>query len=204
MPRLVRRRRRAPGDNADLTTAHRQGRQAKRHAVMIRSDRARTRTIHARRSSAGSIPPNKSDLQDFGVYRESNASGKFLDLFWSRVNSPSGTVDMDFELNQNVCDGTATNCATNGTDSDPACTSLRSGARRPLITYDLANGGTEPRRSRSTAGTGRRRGSGQRQVISGGTHEALGSINFSPIATTDSRRAGSQGPVHLRRGLGLL
>src|ERR1700688_4785438 len=29
---------------------------------------------------SGSIPPNKSDLQDFGVYRESNASGKFLDL----------------------------------------------------------------------------------------------------------------------------
>ena len=46
---------------------------------------------------SGSIPPNKSDLEKFGVYRESNATGKFLNLFWSRINSPSGTVDMDFE-----------------------------------------------------------------------------------------------------------
>jgi hypothetical protein len=69
---------------------------------------------------SGSIPPNKSDLQDFGVYRESNAGGKFLDLFWSRVNSPSGTVDMDFELNKLACDGTATNCANNGTNNGPA------------------------------------------------------------------------------------
>ena len=44
----------------------------------------------------GSIPPNKSDLKAFGVYTEDD----FLELFWSRVQNPSGTTNMDFELNK--------------------------------------------------------------------------------------------------------
>jgi hypothetical protein len=133
---------------------------------------------------SGSIPPNKSDLQDFGVYRESNASGKFLDLFWSRINSPSGTVDMDFELNKLACDGTATNCANNGTNSGPAVyvTPKRSVGDR-LVTYDLASGGTVPTISiYSWNGTAWANGT----VISGASGEALGSINFSSIAAIDS------------------
>src|SRR5207302_732426 len=51
----------------------------------------------------GSIPPNKSDLQEFLIYKETNSTGKFLDLAWSRINSPSGTVTMDFELNKVAC-----------------------------------------------------------------------------------------------------
>ncbi len=48
----------------------------------------------------GSIPPNKSDLKQFGLYVESNMDGDFLHLFWTRVQDPSGTTNMDFEFNQ--------------------------------------------------------------------------------------------------------
>ena len=46
----------------------------------------------------GSIPNNKSDLLNFGVYVEDGDPG-FLHLFWNRVAEPSGTTLMDFELN---------------------------------------------------------------------------------------------------------
>jgi hypothetical protein len=48
----------------------------------------------------GSIPPNKSDLLTFGVYLEENDAGRFLNVFWHRVQEPSGTTNMDFEFNQ--------------------------------------------------------------------------------------------------------
>ena len=49
----------------------------------------------------GSIPPNKSDLLNFGVYLETTPSGRrFLNMFWHRVQEPSGTTNMDFEFNQ--------------------------------------------------------------------------------------------------------
>lgn len=49
-----------------------------------------------------SIPPNKSDLLSFHVYREAGTGTHpgFLDLAWSRVSDPSGTTLMDFEFNQ--------------------------------------------------------------------------------------------------------
>src|SRR3954452_19005981 len=86
---------------------------------------------------AGSIPPNKSDLKTFGLYSEVTATGKFLELFWSRVQNPSGTTNMDFELNQKSCDpsATPTNCSTNGV------TPVRTVGDK-LITYNLSNGGT--------------------------------------------------------------
>lgn len=143
--------------------------------------------------SSGSIPPNKSDLQKFGVYRESNATGKFLNLFWSRVNAPSGTVDMDFELNKIVCDGTATNCSSNG--SGQYVLPLRSSGDR-LITYDLANGGTVPTISIYTWSGNSTSGSWTTgTVISGATGEALGSINFSSIATADGGGLGAKDPL---------
>jgi hypothetical protein len=141
---------------------------------------------------SGSIPPNKSDLQNFGIYRESNATGKFLNLFWSRVNSPSGTVDMDFELNKLVCDGTATNCANNGTNGSGAVyvTPKRSVGDR-LVTYDLASGGTVPTISiYSWSGSSWSGG----KVISGAEGEALGSINFSTIAGIDSAGLNQKDP----------
>src|SRR5215207_4401351 len=49
---------------------------------------------------SGSIPPNKSDLLNFGVYLETVGGQNFLHLFWHRVQEPSGTTNMDFEFNQ--------------------------------------------------------------------------------------------------------
>ena len=52
---------------------------------------------------------------------ETGAGAKFLQLFWARVQNPSGTTNMDFELNQKSCDpaATPTNCATNGKNVTP-------------------------------------------------------------------------------------
>jgi hypothetical protein len=147
--------------------------------------------------ATGSIPPNKSDLKQFGIYKESNATGKFLNLFWTRVNAPSGTVDMDFELNKLSCDGTATMCSDNSPSNQPASyvTPLRSQGDR-LITYDLASGGTVPTISIYTWTGNATSGSwtGQ-QVISGAGGEALGSINWSAIASGDSGGIGAQDPL---------
>lgn len=93
---------------------------------------------------AGSVPPNKSDLKVFGTNTEIGTNGKFLELFWTRVNSPQGTTNMDFELNKLFCNpaATPTNCADNG-DGVTAETPLRSVGDK-LITYDLSKGGTVP------------------------------------------------------------
>ena len=49
----------------------------------------------------GSIPNNKSDLKTFGIYVEKTACGKnFVHMFWTRVQAPTGTTNMDFEFNQ--------------------------------------------------------------------------------------------------------
>ena len=60
-------------------------------------------------TTTDSIPPNKSDLLSFHVYREPGVGAHpgFLNLAWSRVTEPSGTTLMDFEFNQSE-----TNCAT--------------------------------------------------------------------------------------------
>jgi hypothetical protein len=126
----------------------------------------------------GGIPPNKSDLKAFGVYTEQgtvttlNPTGKFLALLWTRVQDPSGTTNMDFELNQKFCDGTAANCATN------LVTPKRTTGDK-LITYDLSNGGTVASISiRTWNGSAW----GSPTTISGGANpNALGSINTSLI-----------------------
>ncbi|TMC00456.1 MAG: hypothetical protein E6J40_02060, partial [Chloroflexi bacterium] len=145
--------------------------------------------------ATGSIPPNKSDLQDFGVYKETNSSGKFLNLFWSRINSPSGTVDMDFELNKVACDGTAATCSNNAPKGTNYSIPLRSSGDK-LVTYDLANGGTVPTISIYTWSGNSTSGSwANGTVISGGLGEALGSINFSSIASKDSVGLGTKDPL---------
>ena len=130
----------------------------------------------------GSIPPNKSDLKTFGLYAEGGTNPQFLELFWSRIQNPSGTTNMDFELNQKFCDpsATPTNCSTNGV------TPVRTIGDK-LITYDLANGGTVPTISiRTWLG-----------LVWGpptdltAAAEALGSVNTSAIAATDSGGLGS-------------
>lgn len=79
----------------------------------------------------GSIPPNKSDLLNFGVYRETVGSTDFLHLFWHRVQEPQGTTNMDFEFNQ------LSTLTSNGTTPVRAEGDL-------LIQYDLSQGGTNP------------------------------------------------------------
>jgi hypothetical protein len=123
----------------------------------------------------GSIPPNKSDLKAFGVYTED----EFLELFWSRVQNPSGTTNMDFELNKEFCDGTVTHCANNGSAKAPVYVTPKRSVGDKLITYDLSKGGTVPAISiRTWTGTAW----GAASVISGGSDpDALGSINTSLI-----------------------
>jgi hypothetical protein len=80
----------------------------------------------------GSIPPNKSDLLNFGAYLETTPSGRrFLNIFWHRVQEPSGTTNMDFEFNKST------------TASGNGVTPVRT-AGDVLIQYDLAQGGTHP------------------------------------------------------------
>jgi len=88
----------------------------------------------------GSIPPNKSDLLTFGIYTEETASGKFLHMYWTRVQEPNGTTNMDFEFNQNKCDPddvAGSDCALNGITPTRLAGDL-------LVTYELSRGGTVP------------------------------------------------------------
>src|SRR6266704_5356216 len=140
---------------------------------------------------SGSIPPNKSDLKVFGAFTETTAAGKFLELFWSRVQNPSGTTNMDFELNQKFCDPTATptNCANNGSGVTPETPVRTIGDK--LITYDLSNGGTVPTISIRTW-TGAAWSAATDITASG---QALGSVNSSTITAAASGGLGGQAPV---------
>lgn len=82
----------------------------------------------------GSIPNNKSDLLTFGAYEEEGDPG-FLHLFWTRVQEPSGTTLMDFELNQSqtVC--------TNGVNKVRTGDGAGEGADDLLIEYRIEQGG---------------------------------------------------------------
>jgi hypothetical protein len=130
----------------------------------------------------GSIPPNKSDLKAFGVFTED----AYLELFWSRVQSPQGTTNMDFELNQEFCDGTAAHCANNGTANAPVYVTPKRTDGDKLITYDLSKGGTVPTISiRTWDGTAS--AWGPADVISGGASpDALGSVNTSTIPANET------------------
>jgi hypothetical protein len=149
----------------------------------------------------GSIPPNKSDLKVFGINQEvgeatttpPNPTGKFLELFWSRVQNPSGTTNMDFELNQKFCDTSTTpptNCAINSKDASVTPETPQRTAGDKLITYDLSKGGTVPTISiRTWTGTVW----GAATVIStgGASAAALGAVNTSAI---DGAHSNSIGP----------
>ena len=77
----------------------------------------------------GSIPPNKSDLLNFGLYLETTPTDhQFLHLFWHRVQEPQGTTNMDFEFNQ------SSTLTANGV------TPVRTHGDL-LIQYDLSQGG---------------------------------------------------------------
>jgi hypothetical protein len=120
-------------------------------------------------AGTGSIPNNKSDLLTFGAYVEPEAGGAgFLNLFWSRVNEPSGTTLMDFELNQS-----STDCG-NGVNPVRTVGDL-------LIEYRIEQGG-------AVASIKVREWSGSAwgaAVDLTGT-QAAGTINSSPIPAAES------------------
>src|SRR5829696_7803530 len=137
----------------------------------------------------GGIPPNKSDLKAFGLYQEGSTSSGFLNLFWSRVQDPSGTTNMDFELNQKQCTPGQTpvdpDCAGNGT------TPLRT-TGDILIIYDLSNGGTNATIS-FRRWTGNQWGSLEDLTAQG---KAVGTINdSSPVSDVP---IGGTGTLDLR------
>ena len=138
---------------------------------------------------SGSIPPNKSDLLNFGVYLETNANGKFLNVFWHRVQEPSGTTNMDFEFNQSS--------QTSGNGVTPVRT-----AGDVLIQYDLAQGGTNPQLFLSrwlTAGASPCEASNSKPCWSARVNlssagDAIGSINTSAIPAGQSDGLGAISP----------
>ena len=91
----------------------------------------------------GSIPPNKSDLKTFGLYVEENTAGQFLHMFWTRVQNPSGTTNMDFEFNQNDPDDDPCLDPKTGAAGNDGTTPERT-AGDMLISYNLSQGGTHP------------------------------------------------------------
>jgi hypothetical protein len=126
----------------------------------------------------GSIPPNKSDLKTFGLYKETVGSKSYLNLFWTRVQDPSGTTNMDFEFNQKQAK------AGDGNGITPLRT-----ANDLLITYDLSNGGVN-----ATISLRKWTGSAWGPELALGS-DALGTINTSAIAAASS---GGQGPLSVR------
>jgi len=135
----------------------------------------------------GSIPNNKSDLLNFGVYTETNSSGRFINLFWRRVQAPTGTTNMDFEFNQSS--------VISSNNSTPVRT-----AGDVLIQYDLANGGTNPILSASRwVTTGAASQCEASNALPCWNHKvnltaagvATGAINTTPILAADSDGLGA-------------
>lgn len=125
----------------------------------------------------GSIPPNKSDLKFFGLYQEGTTNSGFLNMYWARVQDPSGTTNMDFEFNQS------------STPSANGVTPVRTPGDL-LVIYDLSNGGTNPTLSLRTW-TGSAWGPAVDLTTSG---LATGSINTSPIPASEADGLGALDP----------
>jgi Prealbumin-like fold domain len=143
----------------------------------------------------GSIPNNKSDLLNFGVYLEEAAAGDFLNVFWQRVQEPTGTTNMDFEFNQSEM------LSSNGV------TPVRT-AGDVLIQYDLASGGTNVQLFLSlwvTSGPNSQCEANGAKVPCWGDRENLttagegtGSINTSAIPVAESDGLATVNPISPR------
>ena len=136
----------------------------------------------------GSIPNNKSDLKSFGAYLEDQGGGqKFLNIFWARVQDPTGTTNMDFEFSKS------------STISSNGVTPVRS-AGDVLIQYDLTSGGTHPELFLSrwlTSGAGSLCEASNStpcwsdRINLSAAGDATGSINTSPIPAGEADGLGS-------------
>jgi hypothetical protein len=122
---------------------------------------------------SGAIPPNKSDLKNFGLYIEGD---RYLNLFWTRVQDPQGTTNMDFEFNR-------LNTIPDVQHGGNGVTVPRSDGDF-LITYDLSKGGTVPTISvRTWLSTNKWSGATViSSITTGGT--AIGSINRDNVIPT--------------------
>jgi hypothetical protein len=132
----------------------------------------------------GSIPPNKSDLKEFGYYLE-DVPGEpgFLHLFWTRVQDPSGTTNMDFEFNDKACTtDDKSGCSANGV------TPIRTEGDL-LITYDLSRGGTQ-----ATISLRKWTGTVWGPALSLDPAVAVGSINTETITTNINGFPGTYSP----------
>lgn len=132
-------------------------------------------------TDAGSIPNNKSDLKSFGLYEEHEADAVFLNVFWTRVQDPTGTTNMDFEFNQ-----------SSTTKNDPAGSAQIIPVRTKgdlLLTYDLSNGGSVATISKRVWG-----GSSWGSATALDGTKAIGTINSSAIAANASGGLGALDP----------
>lgn len=124
-------------------------------------------------TTTGSIPNNKSDLLNFGTYRELGSGPLdpgFLHMFWTRVTDPNGTTLMDFEFNQSP-----TVCANGSPGSERMIDDV-------LLEYRIEQGGaTAQLRIRRWTGSAW----GPEQLL-GSTTTGTGTINTSPIAAASS------------------
>lgn len=129
-----------------------------------------------------SIPPNKSDLTSFGVYKEVAGTKTFVAVRWVRINSPQGTTNMDFEFNQNKCDPqnqTGNVCSANGVTPERI-----SGDK--LLIYNLSSGGTSVAILLRTWD-----GSAWVDEVTLNSATALGSINYAAIGSGASDGLGN-------------
>jgi hypothetical protein len=125
-----------------------------------------------------SIPPNKSDLLSFHVYREPGTGTHpgYLNLAWSRVSEPSGTTLMDFEFNQ----------------SDVSCASGPNKVRTAgdlLIEYAIDQGGSRAditARTWTGSAWGAAADLDVPSATCGGNPCASGTINSSAIPAAES------------------
>jgi len=143
---------------------------------------------------SGSIPPNKSDLLNFGVYFEQTAAGdRFIHVFWHRVQEPQGTTNMDFEFNQS------------STVSSNGVTPTRTSGD-VLIQYDLTQGGTNPQlflsrwidgsegATAANCQASNRLPCWSARINLTAAGDATGSINSSPIPAAEADGLGAISP----------
>jgi hypothetical protein len=138
--------------------------------------------------TTGSIPNNKSDLTHFGIYVDKQASDAFVNVFWTRVQAPSGTTTMDFEFNQSAVRQNDIS-PPNNPDVDTHTIPLRT-AGDILITYFLENGGTHPMLTKRTW-----TGSVWGPATTFSASDALGSINTSAITAAAAGGLGALDPL---------
>jgi hypothetical protein len=129
-------------------------------------------------TTTDSIPPNKSDLLSFHVYREAGTGTHpgFLNLAWSRVTDPTGTTLMDFEFNQSntTCAGSPNKLRTAGD---------------LLIEYTIDQGGARAEITKRTwSGTawGAAQDLDVASAVCGNQPCATGTINSSTIPFSES------------------